>query len=306
MIQTKKRAILYMVGWAFFFVFVMSLNKKLDSSIPTELIVFYRLSFALVWFSPYIMKHKQIIFKTSVFKWHLLRAILTSLTIGCTYYSYRHLPLAVATSIGLSGPLFTSILAAIFLNEKLSYKKISIILLGYFGVLCVVTKSIAESFITFITIVFVQKNIPINIFNSISFNFEEAIFIAIIGNILIGFVSILLKKVTNHDQPTTVLLYNTLLTTLLVGVYNYPNFNVPDHHNLFLLIVIGILGLSLQFFYTKAMSIENASFVSPLEYLRIVFAIPVGIFLFNEKITLQMIIGVCLIFISTHRLSKEP
>ena len=185
MTKSKQYALFYMLGWALFFISAMSLNKQLDKSIPTEMVVFYRLSFALLWLSPYLIKNKTTVFKTKILKWHILRAIFTSLTIGCTYYAYRHLPLTVATSIGLSGPLFTSLLAAVFLKERLTLHKIGMILIGYLGVLLVVSKDFLPWLKTVGTSLFVDKTALKTDFDQSLFAFEETIPIALLGNIFI-------------------------------------------------------------------------------------------------------------------------
>ncbi|CAO5674825.1 MAG: Riboflavin transporter [Holosporales bacterium] len=285
--KKKQAAMLFMLGWACFFVIAMTLNKFLDHSIPTEMVVFYRLTFALCWFFPYILKNKKTVFKTKILKRHFLRSIFTALTIYCTYYAYRHLPLPIATSIGLSGPLFTIILAAFFLKERLTFFKTSIILIGYIGVLFVVIPPSSNDFIYSI------------------FIFEKAIFMALLGNFSMGITLILLKKITFEDPPQTILFYNTFLTLLLFTVFNVSSFFIPDIKNLTFLILIGFFGIMLQYCYTKAMSLESASFIAPFEYLRIVIALPVGIFIFNEHMNFQQIIGTTIICLTTYILLKK-
>ncbi|MBP9753231.1 MAG: EamA family transporter [Proteobacteria bacterium] len=304
MIKSKKLAILFMGLWASFFVSAMSANKILDKTIPTEMIVFYRLFFALLWFTPYLLKNKKTVFKTNIFKLHFIRSIFTGLTIFCTYYSYRHLPLAVATSIGLSGPLFTTLLAALFLKEKITFRKAIILMSGYIGVLLVVTKNFLKSINELITFLTTNTFFLQSFSSPTLLPFEKAVLIALLGNFLMAIVLILLKKVTNEDSPQTTLFYNTFLTMMFFAIFGHTSFCMPDPLNLSLLIIIGAFGIALQYCYTKAMSLEEASFIAPLEYLRIVIALPVGIIFFNESLMLQQIIGILLILLTTYRLSK--
>lgn len=267
-----------MCGWAIFFVVSMALNKSLDKTIPTTVVVIHRLFFALMALLPTLLLNKKNIFKTKIFHFHAIRSIFTAIAIGCTYYSYRYLPLAVATSIGLSGPLFTSFFALLFLKEKFSKLKVLLIFFGYLGVLIVILPHC-------------------NDWSSLS---TFAIGVALLGNITMAISIVVLKKISGEDFTQTILFYNTFLTLLIYIFFSFDSFYIPFDNNFYFLIGIGVMGLSLQFCYAKAMFYEQASFVSPLEYLRVLLSIPVGYFIFNESIFLNTILGSLFIMASTY------
>jgi len=117
---------------------LMMLAKQLHPSIPTSLVVFIKSSFGLIFFIPVLIANRKTIAKTKKLPWHILRIILASSTMVCTYYAYRNLPIAFATSIGMSGPLFTTLLSVILLKENISPIKWLIIILGYIGVIIII------------------------------------------------------------------------------------------------------------------------------------------------------------------------
>ncbi|CAO4840207.1 MAG: Riboflavin transporter [Holosporales bacterium] len=268
-----SKAFLYMFLWAVFFLSAMSFNKLIDKSIPTAVIVFYRISFAALALLPTILYNRKTIFKTRRLGAHIGRAILVSFATWCTYYAYRHLPLDVATSIGLSGPLFTTLFAALFLKERLTFKKIMVLMMGYIGVLIVVFPHCSD-------------------INSLS---AQAVVVAIAGNIIMGGIIVLLKYLTRTDETQTILVYNTLLVAGFYAIFAYPDLYVPEKTTLLCLLGIGILGLSLQFCYARALSVADASFVSLLEYLRILLSIPLGYFVFHETLHINTLLGAILI-----------
>lgn len=283
-------AALFMIGWAVAYVTSMSFNKFISSSTPTPVIVFYRIMIAFIWLTPILMRHGGVrLLKSKVTHLHIIRGILTALTTGCTYYAYRYLPLGFATAVGLSGPLFVSLIAVLALKERFTLKKILCILAGYVGVLIIVN----------------PKSIAID--NQILW----ALVAAIAGNILISGHVILLKVVSKTDQYLTILLYNTLVPLTCWGLYIIINptlyaccYSMPQQ-DIYLLLGIGLAGLLLQYCYTRAIVYEDASFVSPLEYIRIVVAIPVGIFAFNESLNLFVILGSVIIMLASYTLFKS-
>ncbi|CAO5675459.1 MAG: Riboflavin transporter [Holosporales bacterium] len=270
------KAFLYMFLWAVFFLSAMSFNKLIDKSIPTAVIVFYRVGFAALALLPTILYNRKTIFKTNQLGAHIGRAVLVSFVTWCTYYAYRHLPLDIATSIGLSGPLFTTLFAALFLKEHLTLRKTMVLIIGYIGVLIVVFPHCQDV-------------------NSLS---TQAVFVAIIGNIIMGGIIVLLKYLTRTDETQTILTYNTLLVAVFYALFAYPDLYIPEKTTLLQLFAIGILGLSLQFFYARALSLADASFVSLLEYLRILLSIPLGYFIFHETIQMNTLIGAVLIIVA--------
>ncbi|PIZ33168.1 MAG: hypothetical protein COY39_03380 [Alphaproteobacteria bacterium CG_4_10_14_0_8_um_filter_37_21] len=287
--KNPLKAALFMLGWSSFYVCSMTLNKFVSKETPTAIIVFYRILIALIWLSPIIIKNGGLhLLKSKISHLHIIRGILTALTTGCTYYAYRYLPLGTATAIGLAGPLFISLMAVVFLHEKLTIKKLLYIVSGYVGVLIIVKPGAVN----------------------LSSDLTLALLAAVAGNLLIAGHVILLKIVSKTDRSLTILFYNTLVPLLCWGLYILTDttlchfcYTVPLQ-DLQFLIGIGFAGLSLQFCYTKAITFEDASFVSPLEYIRIVMAIPLGFFIFNESLNFYVIIGAAVIITSTYSLLR--
>ena len=64
--------------------------------------------------------------------------MLAVLAMLCTYYTYRNLPIAFATSIGMTSAIFTTALSGLILKEVIGYKKWGLVILGYIGALIVI------------------------------------------------------------------------------------------------------------------------------------------------------------------------
>src|SRR5438477_170028 len=110
----------FMLLWALSFSSAMAFAKSLSPEIDSIIILFMRYFFGLVFFSPFVFQAGFKGFSTSRPVLHLTRVVFVGLSMGCTYYAYRNLPLALATSIGMTGPLFTTILSMILLRDSVS------------------------------------------------------------------------------------------------------------------------------------------------------------------------------------------
>ena len=128
----------FMLMWALSFSSAMAFAKTLSPEIDTVIVVFMRYFFGLLFFSPFVLQAGFKGFATSRPILHLIRVMCVGISMGCTYYAYRNLPLALATSIGMTAPLFTTILSMLLLKDSVSLRKWAFIIFGYFGVLVMV------------------------------------------------------------------------------------------------------------------------------------------------------------------------
>lgn len=270
----------------------MSLNKQIDPQIPVSIKVFIRACFGLIFLSPIMLKEKLNAFKSNNIKMHLSRIFFMSLAMGGTYYTYTHLPFTIAIAIGFTGPIFTSVLAYFVLKDRLSIKQWFAILVGYIGVLIMVN--------------------PEGEFNS-------AIYIAILANILTGMSIIYAKRLTSIDSRNTIVLIGNIgiivtssLWTLMYYFMNaYGNslasvvWKLPSQIDLIYLLGMGFLGACSQIAYITALKYSSPSFLSPFEYTRLVMGVPIGIALGEMFPGYQEWIGIAVIVFATLYMSAQ-
>jgi drug/metabolite transporter (DMT)-like permease len=256
----------------------MALSKTLSPHIHNLTIIFMRYFFGLVFFSPFIFKSDLKGFITSRPILHIIRIICIILAMTCTYYAYRNLPLALATSIGMSGPLFTTIVAILILKDKVSLSKWAFIVLGYMGVIIMVR----------------PHEIPISV----------AIYVQLLANLFTA-ISINCVKILSHTESTfTIMLYANTLTTFITGLLVYNVWTLPSSNDFMVLIVIGGLGVFSQFCAVTALRYATPSFLAPFEYTRLCFAIPVGFIFFGEVPTVWVIFGSLIIIGATYGITR--
>lgn len=278
---TTLAGIGYMLLWGLTFTFSMSLIKFIDPGVPSVVIVFLRCLFGLMVFLPFALRAIQTqglrVLKVQQPLLYLLRVVLVSMAMGCTYYAYRNLPIATASAIGFSSPLFTTVLGILFLKNRVNLKQAFSILVGYAGVLVII--------------------------GPFSFALHSAESIAILANLLASCAIILLKKLSDTESTITILFYTNTATVLLSGISAIFMWHTPSWGDAGLLLLIGMSSTLSQFFYTQALRISEPSFVAPFEYNRLLFAILSGYYFFNENPKSLVFIGVFLIIASNLYLS---
>jgi drug/metabolite transporter (DMT)-like permease len=248
--------VLWMVGWAFCINLAMVTAKFLTPNTSNAMIILMRNLFAFVFLLPMLTLAKERVFQTKQPLRQGINAVLIVSTMACTYYAYRNLPLAFATSIGFSGPLITTVFSIVFLKDEVRWQKWLWISVGYLGVLIVL--------------------------HPIQVTTNSAVFILLGANILASLAIINRKILLKTDSSESILVIgNTggLVIAAIVSLFFWQNLAFKD---LILLVGIGSFGILSQYCYLNALKNGDPSFVSPFEYSRLVLAIPIGIWVFNE------------------------
>lgn len=266
--MNRVTALFWILLWAGSFTFAMSFMKLLESS-NTPTVVFIRFLFALAVTVPALVKSPVAFVKTQNLKLQILGAILRSGAVLCTYYAYAHLPLAFAASIGFTGPFIAVILALFLLKERVTAHKWMVVIFGYIGVLIMIN----------------PQDTSMNI----------AIAASIIANILGGLAAIVTKKLSKTDSNLQIMFYANSGSVLLFGILLFFIWQTPSLRDVPLIMLIGLTGTLSQYSWIQAVRTADISFVAPFEYIRLLFAVPIGLLLFHEYPTPMSIVGALII-----------
>lgn len=274
----KRKSIFWMLLWALSITSAMSFAKSLDSDISSSVLVFCRCSFGFLFTIPFIYSEGLKKLETKRFPLHFLRMLFNASALVCTYYAYRHLPLAEATAIGFTEPLITIVLAAIILKDRLTLARGIGVVGGYIGVFIIAN----------------PNGVVIN----------NALYVLLLANILASSSLICTKILSRTDSTIAILTYTNIMSVSIAGLVAIPYWKTPDLHNVLLMIGVAFCGIISQFSYVKALKIGDPSFLSPFEYTRLLMAIPIGIMFFSETPSLRVFVGAGIIAFATYILAK--
>ena len=274
--QQSKSAILITFGVLSLSI-SMAIAKHLDSSIPTTMVVFVRNSFGLLFFIPIFIKKRHCISLTNNISLHIIRIILGVFAMLCTYYTYRNLPIAFATSVGMTMPMFITTLSGLILKEYIGYKKWGLITLGYIGALIII--------------------------KPISFAINAAIVTALIANALAATCIVIIKILSRKDSVVTIMLFGNVGIFVVSFCLSFIQWHVLNFYDLILLSLTGLLGLITQICTTTAIKLTSPSFIAPFEYTRLLFAMIIGFVLFDEVPEMSTLIGMSIVVISTYTMA---
>ncbi len=273
MLTKSQKAVLYMIGSVVCFSTMDLIVKYLDD-VPFGQVLFMRFFFGMIPIFFLIPRDKIFTFyKTKRPLLHAFRAINGTIAIIALFLGLRNLPLADVISLTFTGPLFVTIMSVIFLSEKVGIKRWSAVAIGFIGMLFIVRPA-----------------------------FEEMNFYYVFPIIFsLGFANVAISiRSLSKTEPNYLIAFYFSILSLLVGLSTIVNGWIwPTPYEAFLFALLGLAGGVANLLLTQGYRLADASLVTPIKYLSLVFAIVAGYFIFSEVPKVMTLFGAGLIVVSS-------
>lgn len=199
----------------------------------------------------------------------VLRGLLLPLQIVMVITSFTLVGLAHSQAILAATPLFVALLSMPLLGERVGWRRWLAISIGLVGVLLILKP--AEGL------------------------FEMAFLLPLAAACVFALYVIVTRLVSRDDPAMTSFFYTGVVGALaisLVGPFFWTTLSPPDWGWMLLLC---ITGTSSHYFLIRAYDVLDAVAVQPLTYLQLVFASVMGVSIFGETLTTNMIAGSVLV-----------
>jgi len=232
---------------------------------------FFRFFLGFLIVFPYILKTKFNVYKTLNFKIHLIRSSLNLPAMLLGFAALSLVPLEKISALHFIVPFIVTILAVIFLKEKIRLYRISALIIGSFGMLVILRPGIID--------------ISIGIQMSLISSFIWAV------------VIIITKKLTEDDNAITILTYQYTFMTILSLFTVIFFWQTPSLITLLYLLLAAISGTILHIALNHAYKLVDVSMTQPFSFVGLIIASFYGYFIFDEKPDLYTWIGALIIFV---------
>lgn len=237
-------------------------------------LVFWRVLFASVVLGvqAWLMQRD---FSTQYPKAHFWRSLFGSLGIFMFFYSLGNLPLATAITFNHTSAIFLALLSVIILKQIPSRLTWFALILGLIGVIFILRPSILQ----------------------------YGVFATLIGlcsGAIAGYAYLQVRELSLLGEPSwRIVFYFSTLATILAGIASsIKGWSSLTFEMLPYLLGIGFFAMVGQLAMTYAYKVGRKFMVAALGYLVVVFSTLFGIFVFNEPVSMLIIIGMLLIIVS--------
>jgi drug/metabolite transporter (DMT)-like permease len=258
-------------------IIIASLVKLIAGDLSVLMVLFFRYLFCIpLLMITAIQQRKYNALKINS-KFGLIIRTLTGIgSFGCLFAALQFIDLSLMTILLQTMPLFVVLLAPIIIKEFVGWFRSFLALFGFIGVMLILNP--------------IEKD-------WINFGIVLGIFSPFFGAVMTIFV----RRLGKTDHPaTTALWYNMFaalifLLVCLIFEIKWPDFN----QTLIILIVIGFVSSLQQICLAYSLKFAPASLLAPLRYVSVPIGILVGVFYFNENLSINFFFGTGIIVFSS-------
>jgi drug/metabolite transporter (DMT)-like permease len=216
--------------------------REVSAELHPFQIAFFRNFFAFLFILPWLASAGWGGLKTKRMGMQVWRAIIGVIAMGCWFTAITLVPLADAVALNFTLPLFATAGAAVFLSEKVGVRRWSATAVGFLGMLIILRPGFLE--------------------------LTPAMFLPIIAAVFMATSVLILKSLSDTENPNAMVFYMNLFMTPISLVPALFFWQWPSWAALGLLAMLGFVAMLAHLSLARAYGKADASAVMPFDYAR--------------------------------------
>ena len=277
LINNELLGIFYMILCQFSFAtndaMVKFIYQNFDEIFVLNQVIFIRGIFALFFIGIFLYFKNLLNFKIIFSSRQLsIRGVFEAFAAICFFIGVATLPFGMVYVLLSLAPIFMTAFGALFLNEKVRWKRWTAVILGFIGIIIVINPKELE--------------------------FGYFFIFPLLSAILLSFRDMYTKNIKGNFHSLQIAFITCLVVTIFFGflsLYKFFNFNLKEYSILF----VASFFLSLGYIFSVAtIKVALVSVTSTFRYSVILWGILYGYFYFGEIPNTNTYIGAVLIVIS--------
>ncbi|WP_420403606.1 DMT family transporter [Nisaea sp.] len=236
-------------------------------------IAFFRSFLGLFVLAPLLIRQRFRPLHTTNMKLLFLRGAVNAAAMLMFFYGLTITPLAEATALGFTAPLFATLLAMLFLGEVVRLRRWVAILIGFAGTLVIIRPGVVDVGLG-----------PLLI---------------LAATVVWSFALIIIKFLTRTESSVTITVYASIFLspfTLAAAAFFW---RWPTLEEAAWLCLIALFGTIAQTAMNQSLKLADASVVLPVDFSKLIWAAFIGFVIFEELPDIYTWIGGAMIFVST-------
>lgn len=270
--QSLSGAVVWMIGAVFSLIAMAIAGRELAAEITIFEIMFFRNAMCLAIICVLIPLYGGHLFRTRRLRLHGFRNVIHFVAQAGWYYGLINLPLSEVFAIEFTAPMWTAILAALFLAERLTTWRVVATVLGFSGILIILRPGIAI--------------------------IDPAALVVLAS--AVGFAStfVVTRSMASSDRPITILFYMNLVQLPLSFFLMLPDWVMPSSGLWAWILVTALAGLGSHYCFARAFALADAALVAPVDFIRLPLAVAIGYLLYDEPTSVFVYLGAAVILVS--------
>ncbi len=259
------RGIFWMLVTGFCFISVTALVKYMGTGLPPAQMAFLRYLLGLVFLIPAIGALKAARLTPRQWKLFGFRGVTHGLAVIAWFYAMTRIPIADVTAMNYLAPIYVSIGAALFLGEKLAFRRIAAIVAALIGALIILRPGFRE----------VSSGHIAMIFTAIAFG----------GSYLTA------KVMAGEVKPSVVVAMLSIFVTAVLAPFAIAVWVPPTSTDLLLLFAVACFATAGHYTMTLAFAAAPVTVTQPVTFTQLIWAVLLGYFVFGESVDVWVLVG---------------
>ena len=264
------RGVLWMSGAVLSFCAMAIAARQLLKHLGTFEILFFRTGVALLIVLAFALRTGIATLRTRRIGLHLWRNGVHLGGQASWVYAIGALPLATVFAIEFTSPIWTAVLAVLFLGEHMNRGRAVMLVLGLAGVLVILRPGLGA--------------------------FQPAALVMLFGSLCFAVQFIGTKQLSATEAPLTVLFWMSVIQTPVCLAAALPGWTAPAMVDLPWILAIGAGSFTAHYCMTRAMKLADAMVIVPVDYFRLPLIAVVGAVFYAEPFDPMVFLGAAMIF----------
>ncbi|MGL5364982.1 MAG: DMT family transporter [Plesiomonas shigelloides] len=264
-----------LAGMAFAAINTLTQYVSINMHIPSTSVALYQYLVALVVMLPWLLKvGLRRSLSTEHLGQHIFRIFLSVIGIQCWLWALAYpIPIWQGIALIMTSPLFATLGSGLFLGEKVGAARWIATLSGFVGAMIILEPW--------------------------SDNFQLITLLPLAAAFFWASYSLMVKKLSHHDSPTTMVVYLLILITPFNLLLALPEFTVPQGTGAVMLGLVGLLTAFAQMAIAKAYASADASCVQPFDNFKLPINVAAGWLVFGWAPPGRLWLGAAIIVAAT-------
>ncbi len=249
------RGVLWILAASFMLTVMFAAIKRAVADEPAFVVAFFRTLIAFLCLLPWALRGGLAAVRTKRPFDHLLRSACGIGAFACLTFALENLILSDAMVLTFSYPLWTILIAAAFMGEKIRIRRTLATVAGFVGVVLVVQP---------------QGGI------------SPAALLALASAVLSSLALFNVKRLTSTEPPQRIVFYFFFFGVLMLAGPAIWTWQTPNLEQFAWLVVSGVTGVIGQTWLTNAYKAGDMTVIQPMDFTRVPMAAVIGFVLWGE------------------------
>lgn len=264
--------VIWMLITGLLFVAVTATVKHIGKDVPPAEAAFLRYLLGSVFLLPMLrallkanLQRRQFI----LFGW---RGVVHSLGVMLWFFAMTKIPIADVTAMNYLSPIYVAIGAALFLGEKLAFRRILAIIAALIGALIILRPGFRE--------------------------ISTGHMAMLVAAVLFAVSYLIAKRMADEVNPLVVVAMLSITVTIGLAPFAYAQWVTPTWVQVGWLFLVAVFATTGHLTMTLAFRAAPLTVTQPVSFLQLVWAVILGAVVFNEPLDGWVILGGVVILLS--------